>query len=74
MEAGAGRAAGAGGASHEGSILSAACQHLAPLFGGCFYQKKVVKASHGMLGQAAQLPVRPEAARPERAVGTPARI
>lgn len=40
MEAGAGRAAGTGGVSHEGSILSAAYQRLAPLFGGYFYLKK----------------------------------
>lgn len=41
MEAGAGRATSAGGASDEGSILSAACQCLAPLFGGYFYLKKL---------------------------------
>lgn len=54
MEAEAGSA---GGASHGRSIPSAACQRLAPLFGGYFYlkiiikKKCLVKASRGVLGE-----------------------
>lgn len=52
MEAVPGQAASAGGASHKWSILSAACQRLAPFLHVIFIKNKcLVKASVGCWGK-----------------------